>query len=390
MPHLHSIYDTDLHFIIDPIKRSITSESGKVSLMQYDHNSERFTFEVPRFIEGHDMSQSEVMEIHYINVDAANKQTMNKDIYVVDDLQVSPDSPDVVIGSWLISKNATTYAGSLSFIVRFVCYSEQEIEYQWFSDVHAGIKIVKGIYNSEVLPADYDVDTLECWKRDVIAAFEASAVYKDSVNAREVAVAKAAEAVDSAAAAKESELNADRLLTEVVENLKAGVYDGQDGIQGPQGEKGEKGDTGAVGPMGPTGATGPQGPQGLKGPAGATGATGATGPRGEQGIRGAQGERGPEGATGATGPQGIQGLRGVAGPQGLIGPQGPTGPAGPAGIQGPKGDPGESGVVAPINGFFTLSVDANGDLYAVSNAEDTPIDFEYDEDTGDLYILQEV
>lgn len=390
MAHLHSIYDTDLHFLIDPIKRSISSESGKVSLMQYDHNSERFTFELPKFIEGHDMSQSSSMEIHYVNIDGANKQTQNADIYFVDDLQVSPDSPDVVIGSWLISKNATTYAGSLNFIVRFVCYSENEIIYQWFSDVFAGIKIVKGIYNSEVLPADYDVDTLECWKRDVIAAFEASAVYKDSVNAREVAVAKAAEAVDSAAAAKESELNADRLLTEVVENLKAGVYDGQDGIQGPQGEKGEKGDTGAVGPMGPTGATGPQGPQGLKGPAGATGATGATGPRGEQGIRGAKGDRGPEGAPGATGPQGIQGLRGVAGPQGSIGPQGPQGEIGLTGPQGPKGDPGESGVVAPMSGFFTLSVDSNGDLYAISNAEDTPMDFEYDESTGDLYILQEV
>lgn len=187
MPHLHSIYDTDLHFIIDPIKRSITSESGKVSLMQYDHNSERFTFEVPRFIEGHDMSLTNVMEIHYINADAANKQTMNKDVYFVDDLQVSPDSEDVVIGSWLISKNATTYAGSLSFIVRFVCYSEEAIEYQWFSDVFDKIKIVKGIYNSEVLPKDYDVDTLECWKRDIIQAFTESDVYKQTETFRDAA-----------------------------------------------------------------------------------------------------------------------------------------------------------------------------------------------------------
>ena len=121
MPHIHSIYDTDLHFIIDPITRSITSESGKVTLMQNDHNSERFTFEIPRYIEGHDMSLTDKVEIHYNNIDGSNKRTYNSDIYEVDDLQVSQDSDNMVIFSWLISKNAHTTAGSLNFIAIFVC-----------------------------------------------------------------------------------------------------------------------------------------------------------------------------------------------------------------------------------------------------------------------------
>lgn len=47
MAHKQSIYDTDPRFVIDLITRAITTESAKVKLMQYDHNSERLTFEIP-------------------------------------------------------------------------------------------------------------------------------------------------------------------------------------------------------------------------------------------------------------------------------------------------------------------------------------------------------
>lgn len=361
MSHVHSIYDTDLHFIIDPITRNIKSESGKVTLMQFDHNSERFTFQVPRFIEGHDMSLSDVVEVHYINVDVSSKNTKNSDIYVMNDVQVSPDSDDIVIGSWLLSHNATTFAGSLSFVVRFVCYSEDEIEYQWFSNVFEGIKVVKGIYNSDVLPQQFDIDVLECWKRDLIQAFQDSGIYEEVVRVQGEVFATAEEAKQSAIDAAFSASTINELDAKLREDLANGVFNGMDGIQGPQGEKGEKGDLGLVGPIGATGATGPQGPQGARGPQGQAGAAGPQGPQGEQGIRGAQG---------LTGPQGIQG------------------PQGPQGEKGEKGDPGESGIMSPVEGFFTLSVDENGNIYANVNTEDSGINFELDAD-GNLYYLQE-
>lgn len=418
MAHIHSIYDTDSHFIIDPITRSITSEAEKVTLMQKDHLSERFTFEIPRYVEGHDMSLTDKVEIHYNNIDASNKRTMNSDIYEVDDLQVSPDSTDMVICSWLISKNATMYAGSLNFVVRFVCYEGNIVSYQWFTDVFSGIKVVGGIYNSEVLDSQYGIDAVESWKRDIIAAFEASTVYNNALTASNKAqssatAAKQSEtnAASSATSAKASKTAAEELVATVREELKAGAFEG---IQGPQGEKGEKGETGAQGPIGPTGATGPQGPQGERGPkgdTGATGATGATGPQGPQGERGPQGDKGdtvvgptgpegpegPTGATGLTGPQGPQGIQGPQGEKGNIGPQGiqgEIGPQGPQGIQGPqgekgeKGDTGESGVLAPTSGFFTMSVDEEGNLYATFAGEDETMAFEIDEE-GNLYFVQE-
>ena len=51
MAHSHAIIDDDLYFTIDPSTREIKNESQKVKLMQYDHNSEQFTFELPRFVE---------------------------------------------------------------------------------------------------------------------------------------------------------------------------------------------------------------------------------------------------------------------------------------------------------------------------------------------------
>lgn len=169
MAHKHSIYDSDLHFIIDPITRKIKSESGKVILMQNDHNSERFTFQIPRYIEGHDMSLCNTTEIHYVNTDSENKRNQNEDIYPVTDLQVSPESEDIVIGSWLISQNATTYSGALNFIMRFACVNDkQELEYQWFTDVYSVIQIAKGIYNVDVMTNNDDPDLLAAWKKECL------------------------------------------------------------------------------------------------------------------------------------------------------------------------------------------------------------------------------
>lgn len=59
---------------------------------------------------------------------------------------------------------------------------------------------------------------------------------------------------------------------------------------------------------------------------------------------------------------------------------------GSKGDKGDKGDPGESGVVTPVGAFFTLSVDADGDLWVTYPDGGTPPDFYYDSDTGDLYV----
>lgn len=66
---------------------------------------------------------------------------------------------------------------------------------------------------------------------------------------------------------------------------------GDKGDVGPQGPQGIQGETGPQGLQGIQGETGPQGPQGLKGD------KGDTGPQGEQGIQGIQGPKGEDGLT---------------------------------------------------------------------------------------------
>ena len=50
MAHAHIVSDSDNHFIIDPISRQISNNSKKTILIKTDHNSEQFTFELPRYV----------------------------------------------------------------------------------------------------------------------------------------------------------------------------------------------------------------------------------------------------------------------------------------------------------------------------------------------------
>ena len=163
MAHIHSVYDSDSHFAINPITRTITNMSSqKTTLMQFDHNSERFTFELPRYIEGHDMSTCNRVEVHYINVDA-NTKAENDGVYEVEDLQVSPEDDNMVICSWLISQNVTQLIGSVHFIVRFVCTNDDsKIDYAWNTAIFSGINVSTGMYNGESVVDEYP-DVLQQW-----------------------------------------------------------------------------------------------------------------------------------------------------------------------------------------------------------------------------------
>lgn len=162
MAHKHSVYDTSLHFIIDGNTRLVkNSTEAKVTLVQYDHNSERITFELPRYIDGHDMSLCTNAQVHYINIERkTNRESVG--VYECDDLQIAPNDENVVICSWLISKNATRFIGSLFFVIRFICSEGREITYSWNTARHTGLSVTDGIYNGEEIDEQY-ADILQSW-----------------------------------------------------------------------------------------------------------------------------------------------------------------------------------------------------------------------------------
>lgn len=162
MAHKHPVYDTDKHFVIDPISKTITTECRKVTLPQHSHRSERFTFEIPKEVEGHDMSQCNLVEIHFQNIDSEDKNNKSIGIYKVDDLKAEGDT---VFGSWLIDGAATYYAGGLMFAVHFSCVADNgEVEYNLPTMCYSVITIGRTVWNSETIAKEHS---------DVIASFEA-------------------------------------------------------------------------------------------------------------------------------------------------------------------------------------------------------------------------
>ena len=150
MNHTHSVVDTDKHFVVDAITRAITTQSEKLTLMQGDHNSEILTFEIPKVVEGHDLSECNKVEIHYSN--SSNDRfsaTTISDIYPVTDLHIDESNPDKLLFSWLLSGNATKYAGSLEFRVSFNCVDENgNYTYRWHTDIFKGFTVSDGIDNA--------------------------------------------------------------------------------------------------------------------------------------------------------------------------------------------------------------------------------------------------
>lgn len=164
MSHAHLVKDSDTAFTIDPITRKITSSSSKVSLMQYDHDSEIFTFQIPKLVEGHDMSLCNKIEIHYTNIHKRTKQ-ISSDVYPVTDATVNGDN---LTFGWLVSGNATKYPGSLNFLIRFGCLEDDgTFSYLWHSDIFKNITISDGMSNTEAVAEDYS-DILEQWRSELI------------------------------------------------------------------------------------------------------------------------------------------------------------------------------------------------------------------------------
>lgn len=149
MIHANTIYDSDTHFVIDPVTRAIHNDSGKLVLIRGDHNSERYTFEIPRTIEGHDMSECSVVQIHYENL-SKNKKFVNRDFYTVDDLQISSENNETVLFSWLVSDASTQLVGTLRFSVRFECLTEDGVrEYVWNTAYFDKILVNDCIYSTD-------------------------------------------------------------------------------------------------------------------------------------------------------------------------------------------------------------------------------------------------
>lgn len=171
MAHIHDVIDANLPFEIDPITRkvrihTIDESKSKIYITQYDHNSERITFRIPRTVDGHDMLTCNSVRVHFINV-SADRRSSATGVYDVDDLHIDPRDPEVVTGTWLVSRNATQLAGILTFVICFVCSSDGGEDYAWNSAMCSDIVVFDGIHNTDIAAEEY-IDLLEQWKKIIV------------------------------------------------------------------------------------------------------------------------------------------------------------------------------------------------------------------------------
>lgn len=164
----HGVLDDDSRFVIDADTRAITyTGETEMRLVQKDHNSERCTFEIPKVIDGHDMSKCNVIRIHFVNISAEDPNITNPGLFEVDMTSFGPlsDDPSKLTFSWLVCDDATQLVGTLSFVVELMCRnSDNLVEYAWHTGVYTGGVIERGIDNSNlILSSDKYYDTLNTW-----------------------------------------------------------------------------------------------------------------------------------------------------------------------------------------------------------------------------------
>lgn len=154
MSHIDKIRDTETLFIIDPETREIsTASSGNNNLVQYDHNSERYTFEIPRYVDGHDMFECTQVRIYYRNADSTNWSKTNG-VYVPTDLAIVDGDENKLRFTWLVSSVATQHAGYLHFSIQFICLDGETVEYSWSTATYKDITVLESINHGE----DFIVD----------------------------------------------------------------------------------------------------------------------------------------------------------------------------------------------------------------------------------------
>ena len=172
MAHQHQVVDGDIEFIINPMTRGISrANANKSSLVVGDHNSERFTFKIPKIVEGHDMSLCNVVRVHYLNTSSDNKSVQSLGLYEVDDFGPDPEDENTMQFTWLISRKATKHVGPLAFTIQFACMTGFKVDYSWQSGVFSGITVSNAVNGSEVVIEEY-ADIIRQWWEQLYATSE--------------------------------------------------------------------------------------------------------------------------------------------------------------------------------------------------------------------------
>lgn len=288
---------------------------------QNDVASETVQIMLPRFFDGHDLSDKTKIYLKTLMPGAAEGGVAGRDDILFSSPRV--ESTEIWL-TWELRPPQTSYPGKVQvqlYVVDAATGGNPKTGFKWETDPGAYVTIYKSLDAEPALPAS--VALLDAFRQEIQKLESAAS-----------ASATAAKTSETAAAASKNE-------AQRIKNTMKPVFDVQAkkvGVKFP--------DEAAF--VYTADLTGPQGVQGVPGP---------------QGIQGPAGAQGPKGSTGAAGAQGADGTKGEQGEKGE---------------PGAKGERGESGVMFEAAGLFGFYVSAAGDLMLLYNDGDTPPDFSID------------
>lgn len=127
-------------FVIDNELRTITIPSNIQNVgVESDEDVRRLRFQMPKQYGEVDLSAFDV-RVNYLN---ANKEG---DVYVVTDKEVSGDH---MTFSWLLSRNAMAYKGTIRFIVCLKKTDDEGVTQQEFNTTIAQLTVLEGLETTE-------------------------------------------------------------------------------------------------------------------------------------------------------------------------------------------------------------------------------------------------
>lgn len=169
--------EVNIRLVINPITRTIAPKyrnQKAVYVAKGDHNSVLINFEMPRYVDGFDMSaEGNIIHIHYANISYDKTRTLDDALWAkksYDDEKVSRGFSDAVnvevegdniIFSWLVPNTATRYAGVVSIGITFERYDTvdgkaQEV-YSWSTAPYGKTIVWDSLDNTtEVTEREYD------------------------------------------------------------------------------------------------------------------------------------------------------------------------------------------------------------------------------------------
>lgn len=149
MSHKHSVVDDDPILEIDAISRSIINQNGfPEKILQGDHNCERLTFQLPIDIEGHLMTECNLVRVHFVNIGEDNQRIHGIEDIV--DIRRDNDNPDIILFDWIISGKATRLVGKLHFCIQFACVEDGLITYSWSTSICTKLTISSSMDNTDI------------------------------------------------------------------------------------------------------------------------------------------------------------------------------------------------------------------------------------------------